>query len=484
MTTYVLPNIYTGYDRIWQGWDSDIAYETTYGYEVSTVEFFLDDRASKSFIVKDGAPASAWVDWYDVFGYERYDSRTYIATQEFQLYQFIWDEGVTYLFGATQNASGWSSSEPSYYYDANWMTLAGPALPTFEDLPDQEAHQAFLEFLDSGDLQPAGWPLEEGDTFEWTDFPTVTYTEDDVISVYYQKRYEVHSGIGDDIFVANSSWGRLLDGGEGYDTVRFGSEVAIDLNEQKRNKGAAEDYVLVDIEHVVAGYGDDHLFGSEEDDDLSGGGGVDKLLGRGGDDRLYGGDGDDILRGGLGADLLDGGEGKDWASYTFEDGPLIIDMQSPGTSTGAAQGDVFVSIEVIEGTESWDAIRGDYTDNILIGAGGNDTLRGREGDDALFGQEGDDDLFGDAGDDFLRGGEGNDSFYFHGGTDLISDFTVGEDRVFISNAHASGAVLDFQDIAEAAVLRDGVLYLEFGKHALGFDGYDSVYDVADWISGF
>jgi Ca2+-binding RTX toxin-like protein len=62
---------------------------------------------------------------------------------------------------------------------------------------------------------------------------------------------------------------------------------------------------------IIAGDGDDSLWGGALADDLRGDAGDDGLFGRGGDDHLDGGEGDDHLLGGAGDDRLSGGRGND-----------------------------------------------------------------------------------------------------------------------------------------------------------------------------
>ncbi|MBW4474768.1 MAG: hypothetical protein KME45_30970 [Stenomitos rutilans HA7619-LM2] len=104
----------------------------------------------------------------------------------------------------------------------------------------------------------------------------------------------------------------------------------------------------------------------------------DVINGQGDDDTLWGLSGNDTLRGGTGNDTLLGGLGKDY----------------------------------------------------LAGGEGNDTLFGQAWDDFLVGDQGDDVLFGGSGHNTLVGGLGKDIFALTGeGTDLVLDFTVGQDRL-------------------------------------------------------
>ena len=82
-------------------------------------------------------------------------------------------------------------------------------------------------------------------------------------------------------------------------------------------------------------------------------------------------------------------------------------------------------------------IGGNGNDSIIGGAG-NDVFFGGDDDDTLIGGNGDDILFGDNEDDTLTGSSGSDAFSYNirdsgpqPGTDLITDFTLGEDAIFI-----------------------------------------------------
>lgn len=74
------------------------------------------------------------------------------------------------------------------------------------------------------------------------------------------------------------------------------------------------------------------------------------------------------------------------------------------------------------------------TGSTLTGGAGADILYGIGGDDRLFGGAGDDILSDGTGEDTLTGGAGADVFVlnFDGLTDVITDFTLGEDRIDLS----------------------------------------------------
>lgn len=90
-----------------------------------------------------------------------------------------------------------------------------------------------------------------------------------------------------------------------------------------------------------------------------------------------------------------------------------------------------------------DFINGGAGNDIIRAGLGDDVLIGGDGNDILDGGAGDDNLFGGAGNDILEGGEGADTFIFDledTGFDVITDFTAGEDTIFIQGAGANPTV--------------------------------------------
>ncbi len=78
------------------------------------------------------------------------------------------------------------------------------------------------------------------------------------------------------------------------------------------NAGEADEQdILMRIEHVRGGAGDDRIVGDERRNDLWGSRGADTLIGKAGRDNLAGGTGGDRLRGGRDADVLTGARGVD-----------------------------------------------------------------------------------------------------------------------------------------------------------------------------
>jgi Ca2+-binding RTX toxin-like protein len=149
-------------------------------------------------------------------------------------------------------------------------------------------------------------------------------------------------GLGGDDAVFAKAGNGTLNGGQGIDTLNFGSVgtgVTVNLGTNAVGGGAAGK-TISNFENAFGTNAADDLTGTNGANDLGGLGGNDYLYGLGGNDRLYGGNGNDVLNGGSGNDSLTGGAGKD-------------------TMTGGADSDTFVygsKAESAPGTANRDVI--------------------------------------------------------------------------------------------------------------------------------
>ncbi|MFN4203915.1 MAG: calcium-binding protein [Tabrizicola sp.] len=216
---------------------------------------------------------------------------------------------------------------------------------------------------------------------------------------------------GDDMFLISTGTD-TIDGGAGFDTIVLTGATAgvrVNLDALNQNTQLATGQIYLSIEGIIGSYFADTLTGNAADNRIDGLDGNDRLSGGSGADSLFGGNGNDTLLGGVGADVLDGGAGRDRASYReAAGGGLLLDLANPSLNTGEAAGDVYLSIEDLEGTEGVDTIQGDAQANMLFGMGNGDRLEGRSGNDSLYGGEGNDTLIGGEGADRLEGGNGTD----------------------------------------------------------------------------
>ncbi|NHB77831.1 M10 family metallopeptidase C-terminal domain-containing protein, partial [Rhodobacter calidifons] len=231
----------------------------------------------------------------------------------------------------------------------------------------------------------------------------------------------LYGGAGDDMFLISLGADTIY-GGDGFDTIILTGSTAgirVNLESPHHNTLMAAGQVYVSIEGIIGSYFSDTLTGNAEDNRIEGLDGNDRLSGGAGNDSLYGGNGNDTLLGGVGADLLDGGAGRDRASYREAKSGLVADLANPGLNTGEAAGDIYVSIEDLEGTQGADTICGDGQANMLFGLGNNDRLEGRGGNDSLYGGDGNDTLIGGEGADRLDGGNGFDFASYETATSAV-----------------------------------------------------------------
>ncbi|MHC0062630.1 beta strand repeat-containing protein [Nostoc sp. UIC 10890] len=251
-------------------------------------------------------------------------------------------------------------------------------------------------------------------------------------------------GDGDDIYTVDSLSDIVVeDSNAGIDLVKSGVSWVL---------GDNLEHLTLTGSKVINGTGnslDNILTGNGGANILSGEGGNDSFFGGSGNDTLLSGAGDDILDGGAGIDSLVGGAGND--IYTVDNlSDIIVEGLNAGTdlvnsSVSWVLGDHLENL-TLTGTSAINGT-GNSFNNILIGNTGANNLSGGDGSDRLFGNSGNDILDGGAGDDeltggigrdTLTGGTGRDSLYLTdtrtGGYDTITDFTVGDDTIFISKA--------------------------------------------------
>ena len=231
----------------------------------------------------------------------------------------------------------------------------------------------------------------------------------------------LYGGDGDDTLIGGAGADRL-EGGNGNDLVSYAdasAAVRADFTTPALNTGDAASDVYVAVENLEGSNFGDTLVGDGLANVIFGLSGNDQVWARAGNDLLYGGDGDDTVMGGLGSDTLFGGAGYDIASYAESTTAVRVDLTTPSLSNGEALGDVFNSVEGLQGGTGADTLQGDALANLLMGGAGNDVLEGRAGDDTLQGADGLDTLIGGDGNDRLDGGLGNDRLEGGTGTDSL-----------------------------------------------------------------
>ena len=320
----------------------------------------------------------------------------------------------------------------------------------------------------------------EGDTL--TNIEEIRGSDFDDVLIGDDGANDLLGGDGDDTLQGGVDWDRL-DGGAGLDTADY-SDASEDLqinldNDQGPGVEVAQPDgtdLLVSIEGLIGGRGDDRLSGDAEANFLAGSEGEDSLRGRGGDDTLQGGAGDDHLNGGSGNDTADFSDGSGAVVDLGADDPV-------GTATGLGT-DTLRSIENVIGTSTDDALTGDNRANVLTGGDGEDLLEGKRGHDTLDGGDGNDELRGGDGNDTIIAGDGDDTVF---GADDDDTITGGDGEDMIDGGAGS------DDIDGGAEI--DTIYGQDGHDLLqGGDGDDRLYggrgsDVIhggnddDWIIG-
>jgi large repetitive protein len=275
-----------------------------------------------------------------------------------------------------------------------------------------------------------------------------------------------------------SGEGDTLNGGIGFDTVRFEAaagangfvfdraNASLGLSGVEKFIGTdGDDIILLPKSYTTDGAGlieidggkgndilqgsdarGDKITGGDNNDWISGLGGDDELYGNDGDDEIWGGDGNDLIEGGAGndtlygnagKDIIDGGAGIDTVSYAGDSEGVYVQLGAgwstarsvaqslPYADLAAAvaantvENDKLVSIENVTGTSHADIINGSSADNVIRGGAGGDWIQGGAGDDQLFGDEGNDTLVGGAGKDIIDGGAGIDTVSYAGDSEGV-----------------------------------------------------------------
>ena len=165
---------------------------------------------------------------------------------------------------------------------------------------------------------------------------------------------------------------------------------------------------------------------------------------------------------------------------------LTVDLRTPGNNTQAAQGDTYLSVENLYGSNFNDTLTGDQGNNTLWGASGNDRLIGAGGNDQLQGMNGNDLLNGGFGNDIMTGGSGADTFIFATGADRITDFSTGEDTQRLDQDLWNGIDYSVEDvIAQFASVAGSSTVLDFGDgDVLTVEGITNPDDLSDSITIF
>ncbi len=304
---------------------------------------------------------------------------------------------------------------------------------------------------------------------------------------------KLYGGNSDDWLFGDAGADRL-DGGAGLDGASYylSSRVIVSLDGSLTATGDAKGDTFFSVEYLGgSNIGNDGLAGNSKSNRIFGQGGDDRIWGRGGSDVLFGGkgedklfgeNGNDWLVGESGADRLDGGAGRDGVSYINNKSDIRASLDKSIGGTGEARGDIFISIENLEGSNFNDMIAGNAGRNDIWGLAGDDTIYGRDGNDNLYGGDGTDSLFGEGGDDWLLPGTGNDILDGGDGVDGVSYYlssagvTVALDGAFVATGQAIGhTYISIENLEGSGIGADKLGGNESDNNIYGNGGNDALY---------
>ncbi len=287
---------------------------------------------------------------------------------------------------------------------------------------------------------------------------------------------ELLEGLGGADTLHGGGGADTLDGGTGADSMAGGSGADIYIVDDAADvvvelAGQGVDTVFAWASHTLGGNVEHLVLSGDGAFNGTGNGQANRIEGNAANNRLYGSAGSDTLLGNEGADTLDGGRGDDSLVGGTGNDVYVVDSagdvlsDTGGTEVVRASVSWTLSADfeqlVLLGSAAIDGIgsdqrnvmtgngaanrlegRGGY--DVLSGGGGADTLQGGTASDSLAGGAGDDLLDGEQGSDTLFGGEGADIFRFGhrqaGASDVVTDFTQGEDIVWLSRAAFSSVL--------------------------------------------
>jgi Ca2+-binding RTX toxin-like protein len=207
---------------------------------------------------------------------------------------------------------------------------------------------------------------------------------------------DVIAGSDVDNLIAASGGHDRLDAGGGFDYLKTLENDTVDLTLGRLKNVSGATAELNGFEAVMGAGGNETLLGDASNNRFEGWEGSDVLAGRSGNDHLLGGDGNDLLQGGVGidlleggagADLLDGGAGIDAVSYLGSSDGIDVNLLKGQGYIGDSEGDRFLNVEDVIGSEYDDTMSGGSGNNVLVGDKGSDEISGCDGNDTIYGDQ-------------------------------------------------------------------------------------------------
>lgn len=410
--------------------------ELTFGADTNWVDQYYD-RPMDLTMTQTLVPGQATTGSYYVDGSYSINSSGSFSVILFDVATtYAGTAGIDYVFGsgAADNLSGGAGDDGLDGGAGNdWLSggagrdliEGGDGRDTASYLTATSAVVARLYNGLLGDGDAAGDRYVSVENLEGSNFNDHLYGDATANTIWGRDGVDALFGLKGNDVLAGGKGADMLFGDAGKDTATYGNSatgVVANLASGIGTAGDAAGDTYNGIENIFGSGLDDRLTGDGKANVLRGGAGNDVLQGLAGDDTLSGGDGDDVMQGGAGADMLDGGLGLDTISYIAATGGVVANLAAPAGNTRDAAGDVYVSIENLNGGDYNDRLTGNTFENYISGGAGDDMLNG-----------------GDAS-DRLRGGAGADSFVFSSAlnalsnVDSILDYNVADDQIALEDS--------------------------------------------------
>lgn len=212
-------------------------------------------------------------------------------------------------------------------------------------------------------------------------------------------------------------------------------------------------------DRLIGGLGRDRAFGGLGNDSLAGGWGRDTLSGDAGNDtlsgevdhdELLGGAGDDLLLGGIGDDVMDGGWSVNGDRMVGDSGNDTYFLNSTrDVIVESSDGGVDAVVVLVDRYEESEYTLAPTLEDLELRGNRAFNGYGNSGPNVLRGNASSNILSGGADNDFLTGGNGSDRFLYVSdrpfnaadfGSDVITDFQSGIDKLVLSRQSFTGLV--------------------------------------------
>ena len=328
---------------------------------------------------------------------------------------------------------------------------------------------------------------------------------------------DVLTGSAGDQYFVTQGGNDIVDGGAGFDTVRYNrvdfGPLTINLGLTTGTvtgtwKGTAFSDNLSNIEKIVGSTTDDIITGSTGNDTLEGNTGNDIINGGAGDDTyVYRfGDGNDAISdtGGLDSIILADNAIEELTTSRRVGDDLVLEFSDGGTLTVTGAYIVGQAVEsivdqitdangnvVLEFAHVFQAgLTGSAGSDWIAGTTGNDIINGgSDGSNELYGDAGFDTITGGIGEDYIAGGIGDDIIYGGDGNDTLNGGIGGDDLTggagadtFIVGSKLDSTVTNWNTLLDFTTAEDKIEFIGIGGVGYNTTPFAFTTDVATTIT--